>query len=88
MNIKFQGHQQTEREVEISQKELFQLFQMMKDEFLNHITFARFDDYSYYNQTDKGIVDLCNRYSVDPSYDRDRVAFFKSIMESMRNPYQ
>lgn len=88
MNIKFQGHQSTEREVELSQQELFQLFEIMRREFKEHITYARFRDCYSPTQTEKNIVDFCNSHSVDVEYDRDRVAFFSSILDNLKNPYQ
>jgi hypothetical protein len=87
MNIKFQSHQATEREVEISQKELFQLFEMMREQFENHITYARFN-HSYPDRLEKTIVDFCNSHSVDVEYDKDRVAFFSAILDNLKNPYQ
>ena len=43
MKIKFNGHQQTEREVELSQQQLFQLFEIMCLELLEHIKYSRFE---------------------------------------------
>jgi hypothetical protein len=88
MNIKFQGHQSTEREVELSQQELFQLFEIMRREFKEHITYARFRDCYSPTQTEKNIVDFCNSHSVDVEYDRDRVVFFSAILDNLKNPYQ
>ncbi len=88
MNIKFQGHQQTEREVELSQKQLHTLFECMKDQFLKHIEFGKFDYISQYNPSDKNIVDICNSHDVDPEYTKDRLNFFKSIVQQIPNPYQ
>ena len=87
MNIKFTAHQATEREVEISQQELFQLFEMMREQFENHIRFARFD-HSYPDRLEKTIVDFCDSHSVDVEYDKDRVAFFSAILDNLKNPYQ
>jgi hypothetical protein len=87
MNIKFKAHQETEREVELSQKELFQIFEMMRDQFENHITYARFN-HSYPDRLEKTIVDFCNSHSVDVEYDKDRVAFFSAILDNLKNPYQ
>ncbi len=87
MNIKFQGHSPTEREVEISQKELFQVFEMMREEFENHITYARFTS-CYPGRLEKSIVDFCDSHGVDAEYEKDRVAFFTAILNNMKNPYQ
>ena len=88
MNIKFQAHQATEREVELSQQELFQLFEIMRREFVDHITYSRFRDCYSPTPTEKNIIDFCNSHNVDCEYDRDRVNFFTAILEEIRNPYQ
>jgi hypothetical protein len=87
MNIKFKGHQATEREVELSQQELHTLFEMMRREFKEHITYSRFRESYSPTQTEKSIVDFCNSHNVDCEYDRDRVAFFTAILDNLRNPY-
>jgi hypothetical protein len=87
MKITFNGHQQTERQVELSQQEIFQLFEMMREAFEDHITYGRFN-HSYPDRLEKTIVDFCNSHSVDVSYEKDRVAFFTSILSSLKNPYQ
>jgi hypothetical protein len=87
MKITFTAHQATEREVELSQKELFQLFEMLREEFENHITYGRFN-HSYPDRLEKSIVDFCNSHSVDVAYDKDRVAFFRAILDNLKNPYQ
>jgi hypothetical protein len=88
MNIKFQGHSQTDRELELSQQELFQLFEIMRREFKEHITYARFRDCYSPTATEKSIIDFCNSHNVDVEYDKDRIAFFKEILKNMKNPYQ
>jgi hypothetical protein len=87
MNIKFQAHQKFEREVEISQQQLFQLFEMMRQEFESHITYGRFT-HSYPDALENTIRDFCNSHSVDVEYDKDRISFFKSLLNSLKNPYQ
>jgi hypothetical protein len=87
MNIKFKGHQATEREIELSQQELHTLFEMMRREFKEHITYSRFRNCYSPTQTEKGIIDFCNSHSVDVEYEKDRVAFFSSILDNLRNPY-
>ena len=88
MNIKFTGHQATEREVELSQQELFQLFEIMRKEFVEHITYSRFRDCYSPTPTEKSIIDFCNSHSVDVEYDKDRIAFFSTILDNLKNPYQ
>ena len=87
MKIQFKGHQATDREVELSQQELHSLFEMMRQEFKEHIIYTRFDG-SYPTQTDKAIKSFCDTHNVDVDYAKDRVAFFTSILSSLKNPYQ
>jgi hypothetical protein len=88
MNIKFKGHQATEREVELTQQELFQLFEIMRREFKEHITYARFRDCYSPTATEKSIMDYCKQHGVDVEYDKDRIAFFSAILDNLKNPYQ
>jgi len=88
MNIKFKGHQATDREVELTQQELFQLFEIMRKEFVEHITYSRFRDCYSPTPTEKNIIDFCNSHSVDVEYDKDRIAFFSAILDNLKNPYQ
>jgi hypothetical protein len=88
MNIKFKGHQATDREVELTQQELFQLFEIMRKEFVEHITYSRFRDCYSPTPTEKSIIDFCNSHSVDVEYDKDRIAFFDAILNNLKNPYQ
>jgi hypothetical protein len=88
MKITFNGHQQTQREAELSQQQLFQLFEMMRQEFKEHITYSRFRNCYSPTQTEKSIIDFCSSHSVDVEYDKDRIAFFNAILSELRNPYQ
>jgi hypothetical protein len=88
MKIQFQGHSKTDREVELSQQQLFQLFEIMRREFKEHITYSRFRDCYSPTETEKSIIDFCNSHNVDVEYDKDRIAFFKEILKNMKNPYQ
>ena len=88
MKIQFKGHQTTDREVELSQQELFQLFEIMKREFKEHITYARFRDIYSATHTERSIIHYCEQYGVDVEYDKDRIAFFTAILDNLKNPYQ
>jgi len=87
MKITFQGHQQTQREVELSQQELFQLFEVMKKELLDNVEFGTFDGYSYYTDKSKKIMELCETHNVDVAYTPDRLNFFTEILKNLPNPY-
>jgi hypothetical protein len=88
MKITFNGHSQTQREVELSQQELFQLFEAMKESLLDDVEFGKFDGYSFYGEKDKKIMKLCETHNVDVAYTKDRLAFFTEIIKNLPNPYQ
>ena len=90
MKIKFDGHQQTNREIDFTQDDQVRLFELMKDEFINHITYAKFTNlyYHYPTRLEKGIGKFCNDFGVDCEYDKDRVAFFTAVLDALKNPYQ
>ena len=82
--IKFNGHQSTEREVEFSKDDQVRLFEIMKEEFINHITYARFSNISYPTPIEKHLKKFCDDYNVDIAYDKDRVAFFTALIREMK----
>ena len=86
MKINFNGHSSSQRETEISQKELSLLFEVMKQKFLDHIEYGRFD-YSFPSEDQVSVTKLCNDHQVDVDYGKDRIAFFTSIIDKMVNPY-
>ena len=88
MKITFQGHSSTERQVELSQQELFQLFEVMKQSLIDTVEFGTFDGYSFYIEKDKKIMKLCETHNVDVAYTKDRLAFFTEIIKNVPNPYQ
>ena len=87
MKINFNGHSSSQRETEISQKELSLVFELMKQKFLDHIEYGRFDD-SFPNSEQLAVRKLCEDHSVDVDYGKDRVAFFAAIIEQIENPYK
>ena len=82
--IKFNGHQSTEREVEFSKDDQVRLFEIMKEEFINHITYSRFSNVYHPTKLEKEIIQLCNDFDVDVAYDKDRVAFFTALIKEMK----
>jgi len=84
MKIKFNGHSPTDREVEFSKDDQVRLFEIMKEEFINHITYARFSGYSRPTHLEKQLSTFCNDFDVDVEYDKDRVAFFTALIEEMK----
>ena len=88
MKIQFKAHQTTNREVELSQQELFQIFEIMKQEFKEHIKYASFRNIYSPSKSEKSIMDYCKQHDVDVEYDKDRIAFFTAILDNLKNPYQ
>lgn len=83
MKIKFNGHQATDREVEFSKDDQVRLFEIMKQEFIEHITYARFGS-AYPTSIERQLENFCNDYGVDIEYSKDRVAFFTSIINGIK----
>lgn len=83
MKIKFQAHQLSDREAEFNKLDQLQLFEIMKEEFINHITYGRFNSHSPM-RLEQLIISFCENYGVDVRYEEDRVAFFTALMENMK----
>jgi len=83
MKIKFNGHSPTDREVEFTQDDQVRLFEIMKQEFINHITYSRFN-FSYPTHLEQQVENFCRGYGVDVEYDKDRVAFFTALIKEMK----
>ena len=83
MKIKFNGHQATDREVEFTHDDQVRLFEIMKQEFIEHITYASFSS-AYATPTERRLEDFCNGYGVDIEYSKDRVAFFTALIKEMK----
>jgi hypothetical protein len=88
MKITFNGHQKTQRQVELTQEELFQLFEAMKESLLDDVEYGQFEGYSFYSEKSKKIMKLCETHNVDVNYAKDRLNFFTEIIKNLPNPYQ
>jgi hypothetical protein len=84
MKINFKSHQISDREVEFTQDDQVRLFEIMKEEFIQHITYARFNNIYHPTKIEKGIAKFCDDFGVDIEYDKDRVAFFTAIIAEMK----
>ena len=84
MKIKFQGHSITDREVEFTHDDQVRLFELMKEEFIQHITYAKFNNIYHTTRLEKSIGKFCNDFGVDVEYDKDRVAFFTALIKEMK----
>lgn len=83
MKIKFNGHQATDREVEFDKNDQVRLFEIMKQEFIEHITYARFGS-AYPTPTERQLENFCNDYGVDIEYSKDRITFFTALIKEMK----
>jgi hypothetical protein len=90
MKIKFDGHSPTERETELSQEELSEIFEALKNQFLTHIEYSSVFERqpSYETPENLTIRNLCENHGVDVAYTPDRVNFFTSVLEALGNPYE
>jgi hypothetical protein len=90
MKVTFNGHSEVQREVELSQKQLDEMFELLKYGFMQHLEFtSTFDRVSSYQGAgDRVIRGICDAHGVDVAYKKDRVAFFKAVLTEMKNPYQ
>lgn len=89
MDILFEGHMRVpQRQVTLTQNQLHQLFNAMKNEFLSHVTYSTLSENNSMFPADKVICDLCKAHEVDFRFKSDRVAFFKAIIDELENPYE
>ena len=87
MKINFNGHSASQRETEISQQELALVFELMKEQMIDHIEYGKFN-YSFPSEDQLAVTKLCDDHQVDVDYGKDRVAFFQAILDNMKNPYK
>ena len=87
MKIKFNGHSPTDREITFDKDNQVRLFELMKQEFIEHITYSRFNS-PYPTHLDRQLGTFCKDYGVDIEYSKDRIAFFTAVLDALKNPYQ
>ena len=89
MKINFTGHSINQRETELSQEELAEIFEVMKQKFLDHIEYtSSFERNSSYETPENlTIRKLCENHGVDVAYAPDRLNFFTAVLDAMENPY-
>ncbi len=89
MQVSFDGRMPAQRQVTFTQNQLYQLFEAMKSIALTHIQYSSVYDRkpSYVSEDDQSIYDLCEAHGVDIAYSKDRIAFFKAVLDGMENPY-
>ena len=86
--ITFDGHMHVpQRQVTLTQDQLYSVFEVMKIELLSHVTYSNLSENDGLFPADKIICDVCKAHGVDWRYKRDRIAFFQAVLDSMENPY-
>ena len=86
--ITFDGHVQVpQRQVTLTQHQLYQVFEAMKYELKSHAAYSNLSENDTLFPADKIICDVCKAHGVDWRYKRGRVAFFNAVLDSMENPY-
>jgi hypothetical protein len=90
MKITFDGHISSTRETELSQEELSEIFEALKNQFLTHIEYTSVFERnpSYETNENLTIRKLCENHGVDVAYTPDRLNFFTSVLEALGNPYE
>lgn len=84
MKINFKSHQISDREVEFDKDDQVRLFEIMKQEFIEHITYSKFSNLSYPTHTERQLENFCRNYGVDIEYSKDRIAFFTALIKEMK----
>ena len=84
MKITFNGHSPTNREVEFPQDDQVRLFEIMKQEFIEHITYSKFSNHIYLTDVEKQLNGFCKDCGVDIEYSKDRIAFFTALIKEMK----
>ena len=84
MKIKFNGHSPIDREVDFTHEDQLRLFEIMKKEFINHNTYARFTNIYHPTHLEQQLAKFCNDFGVDVEYDKDRVEFFTALIKEMK----
>lgn len=71
-----------ERDIELSAADVDLVRSWMADALISHI---RYHDYrsAYQGERNLAHIAFCERFGVDPEIDRDRVEFFKSVVEKV-----
>jgi hypothetical protein len=80
MEITFEGHEPAIRTVEPSPLDLLHFKDAVKSLALNAVEHYTWEG-PFYPEAQRAFVDLCEKFSVDHTYKRDRVAFANALIE-------
>jgi hypothetical protein len=88
MEVQYPGYKQTEIKVEIDDAAISALAEIVRESFYNHLEFGSYSakDSSLYqilpDSLSARVVKFCETYGVDWLYPKERLAFFKAILET------
>ena len=80
MEITFEGHEPSIRTVEPSPLDLLHFKDAVKSLALNAIQHYHWEG-PFYPETQRTFIDLCEKFGVDYTYTRDRVAFATALLD-------
>ena len=80
MEITFEGHEPAIRTVDPSPLDLLNFKDAVKSLALSAIEYQTWDG-PYYTTTQRAFVELCEKFGVDYTYKKDRVAFAAALNE-------
>ena len=64
----------------ISQDELKILNKIMRDCLLSHVTYH---DFRFCTALESGVVEMCERYGINPRCSEDRVSLFEALLKAI-----
>ena len=80
MQIIFEGHEPAIRIIEPGPIDLLSFKDAVKSLALDAIKYQTWEG-PFYNPTQRAFVELCEKFSVDVTYKKDRVAFAQALLE-------
>ena len=80
MEVTFEGHEPAIRTIEPGPLDLLNFKDAAKALALDAIKYQTWEG-TFYNPTQRSFVELCEKFGVDFTYKRDRVAFATALME-------
>jgi hypothetical protein len=80
MQVTFDGHTAQTRAIEPGPIDLLNFKEAVKSLALDAVKYQTWDG-PFYNPSQRALVDLCEKFGVDPTYKKDRVAFATALIE-------
>jgi hypothetical protein len=80
MQVIFDGHTAQTRAIEPTTDDLFAFRDAVKSLALDAIKYQTWEG-PFYNPSQRALVELCEKFGVDHTYKKDRVAFATALIE-------